>query len=86
MTGIKHLDGVLSMARMKPGTATSSFSICIGDQPELDYGGQRNRDGEGFAAFGMVTEGMDVVREIHRQPYEEQRLTPPIKIESIRKI
>ena len=86
MTGIKHLDGTLSMARMKPGTATSSFFICIGEQPELDYGGKRNKDGQGFASFGRVTEGMDVVREIHRQPADGQMFTPPIKIESIRRI
>ena len=86
MTGVKHLDGTLSMARMKPGTATSSFSICIGDQPELDYGGKRNKDGQGFAAFGRVIEGMDVARELHRQPYDGQMLTPPITIESIRRI
>ena len=86
MTGVKHLNGVLSMARMKPGTATSSFSICIGDQPELDYGGKRNKDGQGFAAFGKVTKGMDIAREIHRQPTDGQMLAPPITIESIRRI
>ena len=85
-TGIKHLDGVLSMARMKPGTATSSFFICIGDQPELDYQGKRNPDRQGFAAFGKVIEGMDVVRMIQVEPYEGQRLTPPIEITSIKRV
>jgi peptidyl-prolyl cis-trans isomerase A (cyclophilin A) len=85
-TGLKHADGSISMARMGPGTATSSFFICIGDQPELDYGGRRNPDGQGFAAFGVVTEGMDVVREIHKQFCKGQRLEPPIKITSIRRI
>ena len=51
VTGIKHENGTLSMARYTPGTATSSFFICLGSQPELDYGGNRNPDGEGFAAF-----------------------------------
>ena len=63
-TGIKHLDGVISMARGEPGTAASEFFICVNDQPELDFGGQRNPDGLGFAAFGRVVDGMDVVRAI----------------------
>jgi len=63
-TGILHLDGVISMARAEPGTASSEFFICINDQPELDFGGQRNPDGLGFATFGKVVEGMDVVRDI----------------------
>lgn len=63
-TGIKHLDGVISMARGEPGTAASEFFICINDQPELDFGGQRNPDEQGFAAFGKVVTGMDVVRTI----------------------
>ncbi len=79
-TGIKHLDGTISMARNKPGTATSEFFICIGDQPALDYGGKRNPDGQGFAAFGRVIKGMDVVNKIHKAPSKGQMLTPPIKI------
>ncbi len=85
-SGLRHVDGAVSMARMKPGTATSSFFICIGDQPELDYGGKRNPDGQGFAAFGRITKGMDVVRKIHKQPHEGQRLEPPVKIISCRRI
>lgn len=67
-TGIKHLDGVISMARGDPGTAASEFFICINDQPELDFGGQRNPDQQGFAAFGKIVEGMDVIRTIQRMP------------------
>jgi len=63
-TGILHTDGVISMARLEPGTATSEFFICVNNQPELDFGGQRNPDGQGFAAFGKVVKGMDVVRNI----------------------
>jgi peptidyl-prolyl cis-trans isomerase A (cyclophilin A) len=63
-TGVLHLDGVISMARSEPGTASSEFFICINDQPELDFGGQRNPDGLGFATFGRVVSGMDVVRAI----------------------
>ena len=86
LTGLKHLDGVISMGRFKPDSAKSSFFFCIGDQPELDYGGKRNPDGQGFAAFGKVIEGMDVVRAIQVEPYEEQRLTPPIEIIKISRI
>jgi len=79
-TGILHKDGVISMARNEPGTATGEFFICIGDQPSLDYGGKRNPDGQGFAAFGKVIKGMDVVRKIHRSPAEGQWLKPRIRI------
>lgn len=85
-TGIKHKDGVISMARNKPGSASSEIFICINDQPELDFGGKRNPDGQGFAAFGKVIEGMDVVRKIQQQPAEGQMLNPKIKIYSITRI
>lgn len=65
MTGIKHVDGTLSMARAEPNSATSAFFICIGDQPALDFAALRNPDGQGFAAFGKVIKGMDVVKAIH---------------------
>ena len=80
MTGIRHLDGIISMARWTPGTATSEFFICVGDQPELDYGGKRNPDGQGFAAFGKVTEGMEVVMKIHGIEAPEQYLDKPVLI------
>ena len=82
-THLSHLDGTLSMARGGPNTASSSFFICIGNQPSLDFGGHRNMDGQGFAAFGRVISGMDVVRRIQTSPVEAQRLTPPIRIDSI---
>ena len=63
-TGLRHIDGTLSMARSDPDSATSEFFICVNDQPSLDFGGERNPDGQGFAAFGKVTEGMTVVRKI----------------------
>lgn len=86
LTGLRHLDGVISMGRFKPDSAKSSFFFCIGDQPELDYGGKRNPDGQGFAAFGVVLEGMDVVRAIQVEPYEGQSLTPPIEITKISRV
>jgi peptidyl-prolyl cis-trans isomerase A (cyclophilin A) len=84
-TGLSHVEGTVSMARGEPDSATSSFFICIGDQPELDFGGRRNPDGQGFAAFGRVVSGMDVVRKIQASPREEQRLTPPIRVLSVRR-
>jgi peptidyl-prolyl cis-trans isomerase A (cyclophilin A) len=85
-TGIKHKDGVISMARNEPGSASSEIFICINDQPELDFGGKRNPDGQGFAAFGKVIQGMDVVRKIQQHPAEGQMLNPKIKIYSLSRI
>lgn len=85
-TGIKHTDGVLSMARYGPGSATSSWFICIGNQYELDFKGKRNPDGHGFAAFGKIVSGMDVARKIHIQPQKHQQLTPPVKIIAIKRM
>jgi peptidyl-prolyl cis-trans isomerase A (cyclophilin A) len=94
-TGIKHLDGTLSMARLGPDTATSSFFVCIGAQPSLDFGGARNSDGQGFAAFGQVIAGMDVVKKINAltkaKPSGDaymkgQMLLEPVVIKSIVRI
>ena len=85
-TGLKHRDGTLSMARAEPDTATSDFFICIGDQPLLDFGGARNSDGQGFAAFGEVVRGMDIVRRIQAAPAQGQALTPPVQILSARRL
>jgi len=86
VTGLKHVDGALSMARSGPDSATSSFSIMVGDQPELDFAGKRNADGQGFAVFGRVVSGMDVVKKIHASKtgtqgaYGTESLDPPIKV------
>jgi len=86
VTGLRHLDGALSMARSGPDTATASFSIVIGNQPEMDFGGRRNPDGQGFAVFGRVVRGMDVVRAIQAAPtgptgpYGSESLAPPIRV------
>jgi peptidyl-prolyl cis-trans isomerase A (cyclophilin A) len=79
-TGLLHRNGTVSMARTGPETATSDFFICIGDQPSLDFGGKRNPDGQGFAAFGRVVKGMDVVHKIHAAPADGQSLKPPVQI------
>lgn len=80
-TGLKHLDGTISMARNEPGTASTEFFICVGDQPSLDFGGNRNPDGQGFAAFGKVVKGMDVVHKIQQQKDTSQYLIEPVKIQ-----
>jgi peptidyl-prolyl cis-trans isomerase A (cyclophilin A) len=79
-TGLRHLDGTISMSRFAPGTSNSEFFICIGDQPELDFGGRRNADGQGFSAFGRVIEGMDVAKKIHACPVKGQWFEPPVRI------
>lgn len=86
VTGIHHKAGTISMARDGADTATSDFFICVTDQPELDFGGKRNPDGQGFAAFGRVTKGMDVVRKIQKSPADKQSLQPPIEIISISRV
>jgi len=83
-TRIKHTDGVISMARNMPGTASTEFFICIGDQPSLDFGGKRNPDGQGFAAFGKVINGMEVVRAIQTQPDDGQYLQKQVLIKEMK--
>lgn len=86
VTGLSHRDGTISMARRTPDSAVADFFVCIGDQPSLNFGGARNPDGQGFAAFGQVVEGMEVVRAIQTAPAEGQALTPPVAILSIRRV
>jgi len=91
VTGLKHVNGALSMARGGPDSATASFSIMIGDQPSLDFGGARNADGQGFAVFGRVVDGWDAIKKIHAsktaeagtpaaRAYATESLDPPIKV------
>jgi peptidyl-prolyl cis-trans isomerase A (cyclophilin A) len=76
-TGILNKDGALSMARTPdPNSATSEFFICDGDQAELDA----SATSPGYAAFGHVLSGMDIVRKIARLPAENQQLLTPVKI------
>ena len=82
-TGILHKDGAISLARLEPGTATTEFFICVGDQPGYDYGGENNSDGQGYAAFGKVVKGMDVVNKIYNQPESDQYFTPRIPLYNI---
>lgn len=96
-TGVLHLDGTISVARGNPESGASEFFICINDQPELDFGGKRNPDGQGFAAFGKVTKGMKVVRKIQQgqtgtpgptNAYSnpQQLLFKPVVIKTVRRL
>ena len=86
-TGLKHVSGTVSMARGEPAdSATSDFFICVDDEPSLDFGSKRYPDGQGFAAFGRVVKGMEVVRRIQHQPVKMQALDPPITIVRIARI
>jgi peptidyl-prolyl cis-trans isomerase A (cyclophilin A) len=83
ITGIKHLRGTISLARESPGSATTEFFICLDDEPGLDFGGANNPDGQGYAAFGKVINGMDAVRKIFRKPENDQYFDPPVPIFTI---
>lgn len=85
-TGLKHTDGTISLARTTPGTGTTEFFICVGDQPGFDYGGVNNADGQGYAAFGRVVKGMKAVKAIYRRPEEEQSFTPAVDIYNITRL
>ena len=94
-TGLSHLDGTISMSRGAIDTATSDFFICIGDQIALDYGGIRNKDGQGFSVFGRVISGIDIVKKIHAMPSNKsadndyvkgQMIDNPVIIEGIERL
>jgi peptidyl-prolyl cis-trans isomerase A (cyclophilin A) len=82
-TGILHEHGTISLARLELGTATTEFFICIGDNPGFDAGGKSSADGRGYAAFGKVIKGMDVVMKVYNKPEEDQEFTPPVTIKNI---
>ncbi|MBB3859262.1 peptidyl-prolyl cis-trans isomerase A (cyclophilin A) [Novosphingobium hassiacum] len=97
VTGILHKVGTLSLARLAPGTAAGDFSIMVSDQPGLDAQPESS-DPEakaGYAAFGQVIEGMDVVKAIYAAPISEtegegimrgQMLAKPVKILTARRL
>jgi len=94
-TGLSHKDGTISMARLAPGTATAEFFICVGDQTFFDADPNAAGDKNGFAAFGQVVDGMDVVHEILALPTSPtagvgamrgQMLSPPLPIITARRV
>jgi peptidyl-prolyl cis-trans isomerase A (cyclophilin A) len=91
-TGLSHLDGAISMAQAKPGTATADFFFVLGDLKDLD--GKGTPESPGYAVFGRVTEGMDVLHAILALPRSEtagegvmkgQMLANPVKILTVRR-
>ncbi|MDE3234356.1 MAG: peptidylprolyl isomerase [Bacteroidota bacterium] len=85
-TGLHHISGTVSMARREPGTASTEFFICIDDEPGLDYGGENIDDRQGYAAFGKVVKGMNVVKMIYHENEDNQYFDPPVDIYSIKKL
>lgn len=94
-TGLSHKDGTISMGRFAPGTATGEFFIMVGDAPEFDADPKAKGDNLGFAAFGQVIEGMDVVRKILAQPQSPkggtgvmkgEMLKTPVRILTVRRV
>ena len=85
-TGLTHESGTISLARIEPGTANTEFFICIGDQSPLDAGRRGTEDGQGYAAFGKVFEGMSIVRKIQGQKSHGDRFDEKIEIRKIRRL
>ncbi|MGZ3275012.1 MAG: peptidylprolyl isomerase [Caulobacteraceae bacterium] len=94
-TGLRHKAGTISLTRNAPGTATSDFFICASDQPYLDAHPGEPGDNQGFAAFGHVVQGMDVVKKILAMHTSKtapvpamkgQMLDPPVPIVSIKRV
>ena len=85
-SGILHKNGTISLARTDTGTAKTEFFICLGDQPGLDFGGENNPDKQGYAAFGRVVKGMNVVNTIYKRPEDDQYFHPPVAILTIERL
>lgn len=96
LTGLSHQTGTISMARGALGTARSDFFITVGDMSSLDAHPDKPGDNQGFAAFGHVVEGMDVVLKIMRAPINPalgvkegmvgQMLAQPVRIVTARRV
>lgn len=78
-TGLKHIDGAISMARFAPGTAAADFTICCGAAPHMDAKPDAPGDNAGYAAFGQVAEGMEVARAILALPAEGKADSPSMQ-------
>lgn len=91
-TGVRHVDGAISIARLAPGTAQGDFTISVGAQPSLDADPSRPGDNLGYAAFGRVVEGMEVIHRILNAPVSEgghfkgEMLADPVRIVSARRV
>ena len=85
-TGLTHESGIISLARIEPGTANTEFFICIGDQSPLDAGRRGTEDGQGYAAFGKVFKGMSIVRKIQGKKNHGDRFDEKIEIKKITRL
>ncbi|MES1195577.1 MAG: peptidylprolyl isomerase, partial [Steroidobacter sp.] len=93
VTGLSHVNGAISMARLAPGTATAEFFIVVGDLTSLDAQPGGDGDNAGYAVFGHVIEGMEVVKAILDQPCSDagegamqgQMIAAPVKVSSVRR-
>ena len=83
-THLSHTDGAISLARNNPGTASTEFFICIGDQTQFDA--DQSFDRLGFATFGKVTKGMDVIRRIQNNVHEGQYFKYQMRILNIERV
>ena len=85
-TGLKHLDGSLAMGRFAIGESYGGFFFCVGDQPELDYGGKRFSDGQGTAVFAQLRKGRGVLTQIFNCAEMHEHIENEISIECIRSL
>ncbi|TCR65318.1 peptidylprolyl isomerase [Bosea sp. BK604] len=86
VTGLRHVRGTMSMARRGTGTPGSEYFIILRDEPELDFGGRRNPDGQGFSAFARVIEGFDTLERLHARGEDGQFVKRPIPVLSVREL
>lgn len=93
VTGIKHLDGTISTTRLAPGSARGDFTIMVSDQPSFDADPSKPGDNLGYAAFGRVVEGMEVIHKILDAPksptlgpFKGEMIVPPVKILTARRV
>ena len=95
VTGLRHVNGTVSLGRFAPGSATDTFFICLGPEPYLDANPAAKGDNLGYAAFGHVVQGLAVVQKIHARrangpsPFPDQKgqwLSSPVVIKSMRRV
>jgi peptidyl-prolyl cis-trans isomerase A (cyclophilin A) len=88
-TGLRHVQGTVSLARFAPGAVYHSCFVCMRDEPSLDQGGARNPDGMGFAAFGFVASGFEDLQRLfaaHRMRRLPEYLEEPIRLDRFHRI
>ena len=82
-TGLRHQPYSIALARFEPGQVYGSFFITLREEPSLDFGGARHKDGKGFAVFGSVSSGFEVVRDIYLLAEESDFLKREVKITTV---